>query len=63
MNAAVVEGRWDIVRILLEYGAKPDCLLFEEIDEEWVGKLGEEKGRGAAERYRVFWDREKAKHR
>ena len=59
LNTAVVEGSWHLVEIMLEYGAEPDCLLFDEIDEEWLVQLREDEGRDAAERYRVLWDRQK----
>jgi ankyrin repeat protein len=62
LNAAVIGGYWNIVKVLLAAGAAPDCHLLPEPDEEWLAQIGEEHGRGAAERYRVFWDRHKAEY-
>jgi ankyrin repeat protein len=62
LNAAVIAGYWNIVKVLLEAGATPDCELLPEPDEEWLAQIGKEHGRGAVERYRVFWDRHKAEY-
>lgn len=56
LNAAIISGYWDIVEILLKAGAKPDCRLQEEPDEEWLQRVREEDGRGAFERYMKFWE-------
>lgn len=55
LNAAIFRHFWDIVEILLEAGATPDSQLLPEPDEEWLARVGEEEGRGAVERYHVFW--------
>ncbi|KAK4103800.1 ankyrin [Parathielavia hyrcaniae] len=60
LNAAVVQGYWDIVKILLDAGAVPDCQQLPETDEEWLACVREDHGQGAVERYRVFWDKHKA---
>jgi ankyrin repeat protein len=60
LNAAVIMGYWNIAKQLLAAGATPDCQLLPEPDEEWLAQVGEEHGRGAVERYRVFWDKHKA---
>ncbi|RCI12325.1 hypothetical protein L249_0689 [Ophiocordyceps polyrhachis-furcata BCC 54312] len=56
LNAAVVRGNWDVVRVLLRHGATPDSHRLEGPDEEWLGRVGREDGRGAVERYRRFWE-------
>jgi ankyrin repeat protein len=58
LNASVVKGYWDDVELLLEAGAEPDCWSLPEIDREWLGRVREEDGRGAAERYEKFWERQ-----
>ena len=64
LNAAIFRHFWDIVEILLEAGATPDCQLQPEPDEEFLARVREElkgEGRGAVERYRVFWEKHKVK--
>lgn len=56
LNAAIVSGWWDIVEILLQAGATPDCRLQEEPDEAWLQRVREENGRGAYQRYMKFWE-------
>ncbi|KAL7932058.1 ankyrin repeat-containing domain protein [Trichoderma chlorosporum] len=56
LNGAIVSGYWDIVEVLLNAGATPDCHLQEHLDEEWLQTVHVEDGRGAVERYRRFWD-------
>ncbi|KAL7935792.1 ankyrin repeat-containing domain protein [Trichoderma chlorosporum] len=60
LNAAVIAGNWDIVRILLDAGAIPDCHILSEPDEEWLQRVLEDDGQGGIERYRKFWEVEKA---
>lgn len=60
LNAAVIRGYWDIVEVLLDGGAKPDCHLLQEADEAWLLRVQEECGRGAVERYWVFWEKQKS---
>ncbi|KAF5703410.1 ankyrin repeat [Fusarium mundagurra] len=57
LNAAAVKGYWDIVDILLKAGAKADCYLFSEADEEWLEGVAKEDGCNAVERYRNFWEK------
>ncbi|KAJ3960995.1 hypothetical protein N0V92_002346 [Colletotrichum tropicale] len=59
LNAAVNEGHWDLVEILLTAGAKPDCHQLPQLDEEWLGVIEKEDGRGAVERHRNFWKKQK----
>ncbi len=62
LNTAIFRHFWDIIEILLEAGATPDCRLQPEPDEEWLARIREElkdEGRGAVERYHVFWERHK----
>lgn len=59
LNAAVIKGHWDIVHLLREAGAKPDCYSMQKPDEEWLLTVRQEDGRGAEERYRKFWELEK----
>jgi len=61
LNAAVVNGLWHNVEVLLAAGATPDCRLMATPDEDWLRTVveTEEDGEGAVERYRVFWDVEK----
>ncbi|KAK4040342.1 ankyrin repeat-containing domain protein [Parachaetomium inaequale] len=61
LNAAVVGGWWNIADVLLAAGATPDCWLRPEPDEKWLARVCEEEGRGAVERYRVFWKKQKEK--
>ncbi|KAL6907175.1 ankyrin repeat-containing domain protein [Trichoderma evansii] len=62
LNAAVIAGNWDIVQILLDAGAVPDCHTIFEPDEEWLQRVLEDKddGQEGVERYRKFWEVEKA---
>ncbi|KAK0757976.1 hypothetical protein N5P37_009271 [Trichoderma harzianum] len=59
LNAAVIRAHWDIVDVLLEAGAKPDCHMLEEPDEEFLARIREEHGWAAEERYKTFWEVEK----
>ncbi|KAL6898779.1 ankyrin repeat-containing domain protein [Trichoderma evansii] len=59
LNAAVIRGYWDIVELLLEVGEKPDCVLLQEPDEEFLTQIREEHGWVAEERYKKFWEVEK----
>ncbi|EHK47335.1 putative ankyrin repeat protein, partial [Trichoderma atroviride IMI 206040] len=59
LNAAVIRAHWDIVDILLEAGAKPDCHVLQEPDEEFLARIREEHGWAAEERYKKFWEVEK----
>ncbi|KAH0435666.1 hypothetical protein CcaCcLH18_04775 [Colletotrichum camelliae] len=59
INAAVLKGYWDLVEILLNAGAKPDCHYLLEPDEEWLKWVEKEDGRGAVERYKKFWEKQK----
>ncbi|UKZ61613.1 uncharacterized protein TrAtP1_002873 [Trichoderma atroviride] len=61
LNGAIIGDHWDIVEVLLEAGATPDCDLEEEPDEEWLQTVLKEEGRGAVERYRKFWNVEMEK--
>ncbi len=64
LNAAIFRHFWDIVEILLEAGATPDCQLQPEPDEEFLARVREElkgEGQGAVERYCVFWEKHKVK--
>ncbi|KAK3901999.1 hypothetical protein C8A05DRAFT_34319 [Staphylotrichum tortipilum] len=61
LNAAVVAGYWDSVEVLLQAGAEPDCWHLAEPDQEWLGHVREEDGRGAVERYSMFWEKQKDK--
>lgn len=54
LNGAIVSGHWNIVKVLLEASATPDCYLQEQPDREWLQAVLEEDGRGAVERYRKF---------
>lgn len=67
LNAAVMEGFWDLVEILLDAGATPDCKRAARIDEVWlrgvVEGAAEEKRRGYEARYRKFWEVESARKR
>ncbi|KAL6823215.1 ankyrin repeat-containing domain protein [Trichoderma camerunense] len=62
LNAAVIAGNWDIVEVLLDAGATPDCHILSEPDEEWLQRVleDEDDGQGGVERYRKFWEVEKA---
>ncbi|QYT03170.1 hypothetical protein H0G86_010139 [Trichoderma simmonsii] len=60
LNAAVIAGNWDTVEVLLDAGATPDCNLLSEPDEEWLQHVLEDDGQGSVERYRKFWEVEKA---
>lgn len=62
LNAAVIAGNWDIVEVLLDAGATPDCHILSEPDEEWLQRVleDEDDGQGGVERYRRFWEVEKA---
>ncbi|KAL7909988.1 ankyrin repeat-containing domain protein [Trichoderma velutinum] len=62
LNAAVTRAHWDIVTILLQAGAKPDCHLLLHPDEEWLERIRQEDGPVAVERYRKFWEVEKSQH-
>lgn len=53
LDAAILRGYWDIVEVLLERGAFPDG----QPHEEWFTDVRDALGRGAAERYRKFWER------
>ncbi|OPB46410.1 hypothetical protein A0O28_0065310 [Trichoderma guizhouense] len=59
LNAAVIRANWDIVDVLLEAGAKPDCHMLQEPDEEFLARIREEHGWAAEERYKKFWEVEK----
>ncbi|KAL7785777.1 ankyrin repeat-containing domain protein [Trichoderma afarasin] len=59
LNAAVIRAHWDIVDVLLEAGAKPDCYMLQEPDEEFLARIREEHGWAAEERYQKFWEVEK----
>lgn len=59
LNAAVIRAHWDIVDVLLEAGAKPDCHMLQEPDEEFLARIREEHGWAAEERYTKFWEVEK----
>ncbi|KAL6831718.1 ankyrin repeat-containing domain protein [Trichoderma camerunense] len=56
LNAAVIRAHWDIVDVLLEAGAKPDCHMLQEPDEEFLARIREEHGWAAEERYQKFWE-------
>lgn len=56
LNAAVVKGFWDTVDVLLAAGAKPDCKLLSEPNDEWLEQVRERDGSDAVARYKVFWD-------
>ncbi|KAH6632799.1 ankyrin repeat-containing domain protein [Chaetomium tenue] len=56
LNAAVLRGFWDTVDVLLAAGAKPDCKLLSEPDEEWLEQVRERDGSHAVARYKKFWD-------
>ncbi|KAL6792822.1 ankyrin repeat-containing domain protein [Trichoderma sp. SZMC 28012] len=45
LNAAVIRAHWDIVDVLLEAGAKPDCYMLQEPDEEFLARIREDHGR------------------
>lgn len=60
LNAAIIACNWDIVQILLDAGATPDCHILPEPDEEWLQRVLEGDGQGGVERYRKFWEVEKA---
>ncbi|PNP49006.1 hypothetical protein THARTR1_10257 [Trichoderma harzianum] len=60
LNAAIIAGYWDTVQVLLDAGATPDCHILSEPDEEWLQRVLEDDGRGGVERYRKFWEVEKA---
>ncbi|KAL7956611.1 ankyrin repeat-containing domain protein [Trichoderma compactum] len=59
LNAAVIRANWDIVDVLLEAGAKPDCHMLQEPDEKFLARIREEHGWAAEERYKKFWEVEK----
>lgn len=63
LNAAVICGFWDIVQILLDGGATPDCGEVLQPSKEWLQLVREEHGGGAVERYRRFCEVEEAKRR
>ena len=63
LNAAVVRGYWNIVEDLLEAGAEPDCRHLQGPDEQWLKRVREEDGRGAVERYGMFWEKQMKKAR
>lgn len=54
VNAVVVKGCWDTVDVLLAAGAKPDCQLLSEPNEEWLRQVLEEDGSDTVARYKVF---------
>lgn len=56
LNGAIIGGHWDIVEVLLEAGAAPDCDLQEQPNGEWLQTLLKEDSRGGVERYKRFWD-------
>jgi ankyrin repeat protein len=60
LNAAVIAGYWDTVQVLLDAGAMPDCHMLPEPDEEWLRRVLRYDGQGGVERYRKFWEVEKA---
>lgn len=55
LNAAVIRGHWDIVDILLEKGREQSCQFIENGDEAWVGRIRQEHGEGAVQRWEAFW--------
>ncbi|KAM0265401.1 hypothetical protein ACHAQJ_000243 [Trichoderma viride] len=59
LNAAVIRAHWDIVDVLLEAGAKPDCHMLQEPDKGFLARIREEHGWAAEERYKKFWEVEK----
>lgn len=59
LNAAVVRAHWDIVDVLLEAGAKPDCYMLQKPDEEFLARIREDHGWAAEERYKKLWEVEK----
>lgn len=60
LNAAVFRGYWDIVEMLLDSGAKPDCSQSQEADKAWLQQVEEECGGEAVERYQLFWAKQKS---
>ncbi|KAL5085108.1 hypothetical protein Trisim1_010896 [Trichoderma cf. simile WF8] len=60
LNAAVIAGNWDTVEVLLDAGAIPDCHMLSEPDEEWLQRVLKDHGPGGVEKYRKFWEVEKA---
>lgn len=59
LNAAVIRANWDTVDVLLEAGAKADCHVLQEPDEEFLARIREDHGWAAEERYKKFWEVEK----
>ncbi|KAL6812142.1 ankyrin repeat-containing domain protein [Trichoderma sp. SZMC 28015] len=59
LNAAVIRAHWDVVDVLLEAGAKPDCHMLQEPDEEFLARIREDHGWAAEERYKKLWEVEK----
>ena len=53
---AIIRAFWDIVKMLLAAGAKPECQLLSEPDEGWLAHVCYEHSRGSLEQYSVFWD-------
>ncbi|KAK4076727.1 uncharacterized protein Triagg1_4330 [Trichoderma aggressivum f. europaeum] len=60
LNAAVIAGNWDTAEVLLSAGATPDCHMLSEPDEGWLQRVLEDDGQGGVERYRKFWEVQKA---
>lgn len=59
LNAAVFQGFWDIIEVLVEGGARPDSQVLPESDEAWLAGIREKHDRGAVEWYRKFWEKHK----
>lgn len=55
LNAAVIRGHWDIVDILLEKCKEQGYQLIENGDEAWLGKIRQEHGEDAVQRWEAFW--------
>ncbi|PTB53221.1 hypothetical protein M431DRAFT_509545 [Trichoderma harzianum CBS 226.95] len=55
LNAAVIRGHWDIVDILLGKCKEQGYQLIENGDEAWLGKIRQEHGEGAVQRWEAFW--------
>ncbi|KAL6802365.1 ankyrin repeat-containing domain protein [Trichoderma sp. SZMC 28012] len=49
LNAAIIMGYWNIVKILLDS------------DEDWLDEVQKEHGRGSVEKYKKFWEVENRK--
>ncbi|RDA85921.1 hypothetical protein CP532_0839 [Ophiocordyceps camponoti-leonardi (nom. inval.)] len=51
LNATVMRGSWDMVRVLLCQGVTPDSHRLEGPDEEWLKRLERKDEKGAVKRY------------